>query len=46
MNAGASGGLKVMAALELEVLMVVSHLMWMLATQLGSSGRTASALNN
>jgi hypothetical protein len=46
MNAHAHEGQKVIDPRELEVQMVVSHLMWVLTTKLGSSGRAVNALNN
>lgn len=37
---------KVLNPLELELHMVVGHLMWLLGTKLGCSARKASALNH
>jgi hypothetical protein len=37
---------QVLAPLGMELEMVVSHLMWVLGTKLGSSGRAVSALNH
>lgn len=46
MNAHAHEGQKVMDLRELEVQTVVGHLIWVLSTKLGSSGRAVNVLNN
>lgn len=47
MHAGACGGQKrSLDPLELELQMVVSHLMWVLQTEPRSSAEAASAMNN
>jgi hypothetical protein len=46
-NAGASGGQRRMSdSLELELQAVVRYLMWVMGTELRSSGRVVNALNH